>query len=160
MTTNSYLEGTLQVRRALLALQKELLNHLLEGFERENGRAVPPAEWLQMIMLSQRYAWLREMTSLIADVDLLTELREVTAEQASVARTEVERLLFTPDSATEFGKNYKTALMSGGLLLVPHGKLKADVQQLPKQTSDPAENSAARKRWHEQHKLELRQRRS
>lgn len=160
MSKSTHMESTLQVRSALLALQKELLNHLLETFEKENGRAVPPAEWLQMIMMAQRYAWLREMTSLIADVDMLTELQEISQEQAGVVRSEVERLIFNPELVSEFGKNYKQALMSGGPLLLPHGNLRAELQKLPKHSHSAEHGQADRKKWHELHKAQSRQRRS
>jgi hypothetical protein len=94
MKTQENLDATLKVRTALLNLQKELLNYLKDGFEKENARAVAPTEWLQVIMVAQRYAWLRELTSLVIDIDVLTELQELSIENIGIARAEVERLFF------------------------------------------------------------------
>src|SRR5437868_12724372 len=99
MKAHDHLDSTLKLRTALFSLQKELLSHLKDGFEKENGRSVSPGEWLQVIMVAQRYTWLRELTSLMADIDILTELQAYTPEQAALARAEVERLFFAVDSS-------------------------------------------------------------
>ncbi len=161
MTAQEIMELTLKVRGSLLALQKELLNYLKDLFEKESGRSVPPGEWLQVLMVSQRYEWLRELTSLIADIDLLTELQEITQEQASVARHEVERLFFTADSSAEFSKFYRQLMTTGAPFILTQGYLKAATQKLPSTKTLTLEQSLeARKGWHEEHKLQLRKRRS
>lgn len=162
MTAQEIMEATLNVRGSLLALQKELLNYLKDVFEKESGRIVPPGEWLQVLMVSQRYEWLRELTSLIADIDLLTELQEVSADQAAIARSEVERLFFIADSTSEFSKFYRQLMTTGAPFILTQGHLRAAIQKLPaKQRPHSHEQSLeARKTWHEEHKVQFRKRRS
>lgn len=157
-----HLDSTLKARMALLNLQKELLDHLKEGFEKENARSVPPSEWLQVIMLAQRYAWMRELTSLLVDIDLLTELQGVTEEQAGLARLEIERLFFGAESASEFSKHYQQLMKADAPFMMSHGVLREATNKLPSPTKTwPAEDALAeRKNWHEEHRKQSRQRRS
>ncbi|WP_413288479.1 hypothetical protein [Bdellovibrio sp. HCB337] len=161
MAHQEHLDSALKVRTALLNLQKELLNHLKTTFEKENARVVPPMEWLQVIMVAQRFSWLRELTSLVADIDLLTELQEISQERASLARTEVERLFFE-DSASEFSKHYMQLMKAGAPFMVTHGQLKESTNLLPQsqKTWTADEALAERKKWHEEHHLQSRKRRS
>jgi hypothetical protein len=162
MTSQEIMQAALKVRGALLSLQKELLEHLKEGFEKENARQVPPGEWLQVIMVSHRYHWLRELTSLIADIDLLTELQEITPEQAGVARSEVERLFFKSESSSEFSKHYRQFMTTGAPFAMTQGLVKEAVQKLPVSKKHGTHEQAleARKAWHEEHKVQSRKRRS
>lgn len=149
------LEHSLQLRSSLLALQKELLSHLKEGFEKESLREIAPTEWLQVIMASERFAWLKELSSLIIDIDLLTELPQVTAEQVSTARFETERLFFQQDSISEFSKHYRQIILSGAPLLLAHGHLRHTVHALPPFTAPMTQEQALeeRKTWQEEHRL-------
>lgn len=152
--------NSLVVRKALLDLQKEMLNHLKDQFQKESGREVPPTEWLQVLMMSQRYMWMREMTSLIADVDILTELEELTEEQASVARHEVERMLLKTDDSGDFQKQYKLLLMSTPELMLQHGHLKQATNALPASKKTDEEAKEHRKTWHEVHHAQARKKRN
>jgi hypothetical protein len=162
MTAHGHHESTLQLRKALLNLQKELLDHLKEIFEKENDRSVGPGEWLQVILVAQRFAWLRELTSLVADIDLLTELQKITPEQAGVARSEVERLFFHPESHSEFNKHYQTLMKSGAPFVMSHGHVRESVNKLPKPPKEYSveEAAEARKVWHQEHHEQSRKRRS
>lgn len=162
MTAQGHHEPTLKLRTALLNLQKELLGHLKEIFEKESGRNIAPGEWLQVIMASQRYAWLRELTSLVADIDLLTELQEITLEQASTARSEVERMFFHPESNSEFNKHYLHLMKTEAPFMMTHGHLRETVGKLPKPAREISAEEAleARKGWHQEHHQQSRKRRS
>jgi hypothetical protein len=162
MTAQGHHDSTLQLRKALINLQKELLGHLKEIFEKENGRSVGPGEWLQVIMVAQRYAWLRELTSLVADIDLLTELQHISPEQAGVARSEVERLFFHPESTSEFNKHYQQLMKSGAPFVMSHGHVRESTNKLPKPPKAYTAEEAleARKVWHQEHHNQSRKRRS
>lgn len=162
MTAHDHFDSTLKLRTALFNLQKELLSHLKDGFEKESGRNVSPGEWLQVIMMAQRYTWLRELTSLMADIDILTELQTFTSEQASLARFEVERLFFTVGSSSDFNKNYQQLMMSGAPFMVSHGHLRDSTRKLPQLNKHVSTEEAheARKGWHKEHHEQSRKRRS
>jgi len=160
MTQAGHKGQTLQVRLSLLALQKEMIAILKDQFEKENGRAVPPGEWLQVLMMSQRYAWLRDLTSLITDIDILTELEEVSDRQAEVVRSEIERLLFDTTDSSEFSKQYKNQLRAESHLLPLHGTVKSSIAPLPKKSSAIEPALTERKTWNELHKSQSRKKRN
>jgi hypothetical protein len=150
MKTQENLDATLKVRTALLNLQKELLNYLKDGFEKENARAVAPTEWL------------RELTSLVIDIDVLTELQELSIENIGIARAEVERLFFTADSDSEFSKHYMQLMKQGAPFIVAHSYLREAAHQMaaPTKTLALDESVAIRKKWHEEHFEQVKKRRS
>jgi len=162
MTARGHQDSTLKLRKSLLHLQKELLSHLKDIFEKESGRSVGPGEWLQVIMASHRYSWLRELTSLVADIDLLTELQEISTNQAEVARSEVERLFFHPESTSEFNKHYQHLMKTGAPFLISHGHLRETLNELPKPAKEFSAEDALelRKVWHQEHHDQSRKRRS
>ncbi|HWU44282.1 MAG TPA: hypothetical protein VN132_12615 [Bdellovibrio sp.] len=161
MTKSSHHSQALQVRHALWNLQKEVLNSLKEEFDRENGYQAAPTEWFQVLMTSERYAWLRDLTSLMADIDVMTELDYITEQHAATARAEIERLLLehSPPSS-EFTRQYKELLMTGTALLPLHSQLKASVQQLPKVEMTKDQSLAERKAWQEEHRHQSRSKRN
>jgi hypothetical protein len=157
---SEFLESSLVLRSALLALQKELLAYLKETFEKESARPIAPAEWLQVIMASERFAWLKELSSLIIDIDMLSELPDVTAEQLSTARLEVERLFFDQDATSEFSKHYRQLILAGAPLLLTHGELRHTVHALPPVSANisPEKALLERKSWQEEHRLSRKRR--
>lgn len=161
MKEKDHLDSTLKLRSDLFNLQKELLSHLKENFEKECGRNVSPGEWLQVIMVAQRYHWLRELTSLMADIDILTEIQAFTEEHAGLARAEVERLFFKMDSTSDFNKNYQLLMISGAPLMERHGHLRSSTNRLPlfsKQLTRE-EIQEIRKDWHKKHHEQSRKKR-
>ncbi|WP_413580645.1 hypothetical protein [Bdellovibrio sp. HCB288] len=161
MTKNSHHSHAMQVRQALWALQKEVLNSLKEEFDREVGYEATPNEWFQVLMTAERYKWLRELTSLMADIDIMTELEMVSEEHGETARAIIENLLFDESPENEvFGKRYRGLLMSGTALLPLHSQLKAALQNLPKTDKDKEHHHTKRKNWHEEHRTQARKKRN
>lgn len=151
----------LVLRLSLLELQKELLAYLKEQFDRESGRISQPAEWLQVIMISERFHWMRELTSLIIDTDILTELDEVTQQNAAVVASEVERVLLgNNEDRSEFNKQYKILLKGGAPLLENLSRLRAAHQVLPTLPVKDEEALRVRSTWHEEHRQQSRKRRN
>lgn len=153
------IKALLGVRGQLMTLQRELLQTIKDIFEKENGRAVAPGEWLQVLMVSHRYHWLRELTTLITDIDIFTELQPVPEDQIAVVRAEVERLFFNPDSDSEFGKQYRLLMSTDAPFILTQGLLKEANQKLAT-LKTPIDAAAFRKVWHEEHKNQSRLRRS
>ncbi|WII73852.1 hypothetical protein QJS83_08170 [Bdellovibrio sp. 22V] len=157
---NSHQSNALQVRQALWALQKEVLNSLKHEFDREVGYEAAPTEWFQVLMTAERYIWLRDLTSLMADIDIMTELDFITDQHVSTARAEIERMLFEQDESSEFNKQYRAMLMTGSTLLPLHSQLRATLQNLPKVEMPKDQILAERKSWHEEHRHQARKKRN
>lgn len=161
MSDANHRPNTMPVRQALWNLQKELLNALKQEFDQENGYEAAPVEWFQALTTADRYTWLRELTSLMADVDTMTELEIITDKHAAVARYEIERLLFNQDaSKSSFAEGYSNILMAGMTLLPLHSHLRAALQALPKQDMTAEQATQARKHWHEENREHARKKRN
>lgn len=162
MTKSSHHSQTLQVRQALWALQKEILNYLKEDFDREMGYQAAPTEWFHVLMTAEKYMWLRELTSLMADIDILTELEFITEHHAGTARNEIERLLFEQsiEDSNTFNKQYRDLILAGTSLLPMHSQLRAALQHLPRATLSKEQSHAERKTWHEEHRHQSRKKRN
>ncbi|KYG68072.1 hypothetical protein AZI87_02070 [Bdellovibrio bacteriovorus] len=150
----------LQVRHALWDLQKEVLNSLKAEFDQENGYQAAPTEWFQVLMTAERYAWLRELTTLMADIDIMTELEFITEQHLGTARSEIERMLIDLSSDDAFNKQFRELLMSGTALLPLHSQLRASLQNLPKSELSKDQTLAERKNWHEEHRHQAKKRRN
>lgn len=161
MSSDSHKSNALVLRQALWNLQKEVLNTLKEEFDREVGYQATPTEWFQVLTTAERYTWLRELTSLMADIDVMTELDFITEQHAAVARAEIERLLLNEDPPDEtFEKIYRDMLMSGMSLLPLHSHLKAALHPLPKVKMEKAHSLTERKNWAEEHRHQARKKRN
>ena len=120
-----------------------------------------PTEWFGVLMNAERYAWLRELTSLMADIDIMTELDFLTEQHVAVARAEIERLLLEQShEPASFNKNYRDLLMSGVSLLPLHAHLKSAVQTLPNKQIPKDQSIAERKAWSEEHRHQSRKKRN
>ena len=159
MSKSPHAAKALEVRHALWGLQKELLSSLKDQYDAENGYESAPTEWFQVLMNSERYAWLRELTSLMADIDIMTELDFITEAHAGIARAEIERLLLSQNEEN-FNKNYRNFLISGVSLMPLHNQLKAHVQHLPQVPTAREQSLAERKNWHEEHRHQARKKRN
>jgi hypothetical protein len=159
MSKSPHASKALEVRQALWSLQKELLSSLKDQYDSENGYESAPTEWFQVLMTSERYAWMRELTSLMADVDIMTELEFLTENHVGVARAEIERMLLAQNEEI-FNKYYRNHLVSGVSLMPLHNQLKASVQHLPIVQSNREHALAERKNWHEEHRHQARKKRN
>lgn len=161
MSSDSHKSNALVVRQALWNLQKEVLNSLKEEFDREVGYQASPTEWFQVLTTAERYTWLRELTSLMADIDVMTELDFITEQHTGVARSEIERLLLTENPSDEtFEKIYRDMLMSGISLLPLHSQLKASLKPLPNVNVEKTQALTERKNWSEEHRHQARKKRN
>lgn len=96
----------LAVRKALWDFQKELLSTMKQQYDIEMGYESNPTEWFRVLTGSERFNWLRELTSLMADLDILTELEAVEELQTKIVKAEIERLLYNEDVSQSFTKIY------------------------------------------------------
>jgi hypothetical protein len=161
MTKSHHHSNAMQVRQALWALQKEVLTALKEQFDHEVGYESQPNEWFNVLITAERYKWLRELTSLMADIDIMTELELISEQHGETARAEIERLLFEENPpADSFGKQYRGLLLNGATLMPLHSQLKAALQNLPKSDKHPEHHQTHRKAWHEEHRNQARKKRN
>jgi hypothetical protein len=117
-----------QQLRELHSLQLRLHKILMDGaraeYEDRNGK-VSPNELLQLLISDSRFAWLRTISQLLADIDeVLSPRREGTEEQAQVLLRHARSLYFGSGSSSEFRAKYHQAMQENVEVVVLHGQIR------------------------------------
>ncbi|MDQ2921215.1 MAG: hypothetical protein M3R52_06365 [Acidobacteriota bacterium] len=111
------------VRQVLLPLHKTLLDFERHAYEREHGRISNSYEFLQLVMSDPWFAWLRQLSELIVEMDELLAAREAPSESTALALMEQSRILLTPaESGSEFQRKYFTAMQQSPEVVVAHSE--------------------------------------
>jgi len=123
--SNQELSHMDQLRSALLRLHKALLDDERVSYERVYGRIATNGEFLQLVLGHAWFAWLRPLSSMIAqlderEVESTSPSTEITAFMASV------RTLITPaEEGTGFAKHYNDALQRSAEVVLAHAAVRA-----------------------------------
>jgi hypothetical protein len=120
-------EGTEQklrdVRMTLLRLHKTLLEFERQGYERAQGRISNSYEFLQLVMNHPWFAWLRQLSELIVEMDEVLDARNPSSETTAVALIEHSRILLTPnESGDDFQKKYFVAVQQAPEVVLAHAE--------------------------------------
>lgn len=113
-----------QVRDVLLELHRALLALESETRGRDN-RPVSPQQLLQLLLESNELAWLRPMSSLIAEMDVLLDADHVPSAWAyKDLLQQAVRMFRLEDEAAEFTMKYREALQQSLEVAGRHGELR------------------------------------
>ena len=113
----------INVRQVLLRLHKTLLEFERQAYERAHGRISNSYQFLQLVMSDPWFAWLRQLSELIVEMDELLAAREPPGETTALALMEQSRILLTPaESGSEFQKKYSTAMQQSPEVVVAHSE--------------------------------------
>jgi hypothetical protein len=125
-----------ETRVALLELHGALLKSEQRAFERAHGRMRSPHERLQTVLHHPWFAWLRELSGLIARIDeAMTEEHEA-AFLADDLRAEARALLRPQEAAGGFAGRYFDAIQRDVDVVLAHAQAT--------RVLGPAERRAAR----------------
>jgi hypothetical protein len=124
---NELTENTRQqltnVRTVLLRLHKTLLDFEREGYERERGKIGNSYAFLQLVMSDLWFAWLRQLSELIVEMDELLAAKETPGEATAVALIRQASILLTPsESGSEFQKKYFAAMQQSPGVVLAHSE--------------------------------------
>ncbi len=112
-----------RVRTVLLRLHKTLLDFERQGYERERGTIGNSYEFLQLVMSDPWFAWLRQLSELIVEMDELLAAKETPREDTAVALIQQARLLLTPaEAGSEFQKKYFAAMQQSPEVVLAHSE--------------------------------------
>ncbi len=115
-----------RVRTVLLRLHKTLLDFERQGYERQHGAIGNSYEFLQLVMGDPWFAWLRQLSELIVEMDELLAAKEPPKEETAVALVQQARLLLTPaEAGSEFPRKYFTAMQQSPEVVVAHSEFAA-----------------------------------
>lgn len=132
---------TLRTRETLSALGEGLrrLHRVLveasrRDFERKRHAIMSAGELLQLLTSDVHFAWLRELSELIVDLEVLLEVDPAPGDDDCAAvRAEVERLLLPPAEAGSegFGARYWPWVHDDPQVAIAHGEVKQALLALP-----------------------------
>ena len=112
-----------QVRTASLRLHKTLLDFEREGYERAHDKITNSYAFLQLVMSDPWFAWLRQLSELIVEMDELLAAKETPKEATAVALIQQASILLTPSEAgSEFQRKYFTAMQQSPEVVLAHSE--------------------------------------
>ena len=129
------------LRRALMDLHQKLLQYVRADYVREEGRSDPvgPGELLMLATRDDRFAWLRSLSELMADIDHLSEgPQDDAVALRSAVRGAVERLLTPPgegEPATAFAARYWHYVRGAPDVTMAHAAVRQALQSWPAPTA-------------------------
>ena len=112
-----------QVRTALLRLHKTLLDFGRDGYERAHDKIANSYAFLQLVMSDPWFAWLRQLSELIVEMDELLAAKKTPQEATAVALIQQASILLTPsETGSEFQKKYFTAMQQSPEVVLAHSE--------------------------------------
>jgi hypothetical protein len=124
---------TQALRAALLHLHRELLQIQRAEAERFGGR-MTAAETLQAAADDLRFSWLRELSTLVTELDQARSAGDEEGVAASVERARA--LLDPPDAESGFGARYLRVLQEHPEAVLAHRDVTAALAGLPRGGGD------------------------
>lgn len=111
-------------RNLLLKLHKSMLDLEREMYEGIQGK-VSPADFLNLLMEDEDFAWLRKFSMLIVEIDEMFDLKgEATAEMIDANLQKVRELVEMKEDDEYFKAKYQFALQRDANAVAVHSELK------------------------------------
>lgn len=122
---NDVLKARLEeVRVALLALHKTLVDAERASYEQTMGAIQSPTHFLQLLTADPWFAWLQPLSQLIVSLDELEEADTPLTAPTVEAVLKQARLLLTPSEGGEgFARHYFEALQRDADVVIAHADL-------------------------------------
>src|SRR5258706_456060 len=116
-------EQLTRIRTALLRLHKTLLDFERAGYERARGTIDNSYAYLQLVMSDPWFAWLRQLSELIVEMDELLAAKDAPSEATAKALIQQASILLTPsESGPEFQKKYFAAMQQSPEVVLAHSE--------------------------------------
>jgi hypothetical protein len=116
-----------EVRHALLALHKTLVDSERVTYEKTVGAIRSPNQFLQLLASDPWFAWLQPLSQLIVSIDEALDSKEpLTAAAVDAAIKQANSLLAPSESGEGFSHHYFDALQRDPDVVIAH----ADVMKL------------------------------
>jgi hypothetical protein len=112
-----------ELRNALLALHKALIDSERVEFEKSMGKIRTPNHFLQLLTSDPWFAWLQPLSSLIVSIDELLDQKEpLTTGDVEALGNQSSRLLVPAEHAHAFSGHYFEALQRDPRVVLAHAE--------------------------------------
>lgn len=133
---------------ALRELHRTLVDITRREYERAHATELAPGQLLQLLTSDAGFAWLRALSELMVDLDLVRELAPADQDSmAAVARASIEHLLSNAEQpAGEFAQRYWPYVHADPRVAMAHAAVKQALAHWPTLQLDTAQVLAERHR--------------
>lgn len=132
MTTDPLSDPRTQLKSISSALRK--LHKALVDLETERfGNPGSPFEHLQLLTTHPQFAWLRQISEILVEIDERLDDKENPVEAATVEnyrKATESQLALGPENGSEFHHKYLNALQESTQVAMAHGELRHRLSQL------------------------------
>ncbi len=112
-----------EIRFALLDLHKLLLDRERGLYERTHEAIGSPGEYLTLVLENPSFAWLRELSGLIVEMDELIATRTKLGDaEALAAIASVRSMLKVTEHGTDYQTRYYLAIQDSPDIVIAHCK--------------------------------------
>jgi hypothetical protein len=136
----------------LRELHRALIERARHDYQREHARAVEPGELLQLLTTDPYFEWLRGLSELMVDLDMIRDGEpELMQEVATAVRPAVEYFLLPPratEASHTFAERYWPYVQDDPHVAMAHGAVKQAIAKWP-----PANATDAATLLHERHRV-------
>jgi hypothetical protein len=116
-------QRSLDLRNALLALHKTLIDSERVRFEQTMGKIQSPNHFLQLLTRDPWFTWLQPLSSLIVSIDDLLDQKALTMPQVDALVTQSSLLLVPAERDQGFAGHYFEALQRDPAVVLAHAEL-------------------------------------
>ncbi|MGV3663432.1 MAG: hypothetical protein ACO1TE_24890 [Prosthecobacter sp.] len=112
------------LRNQLLSLHKLLMNTERAAYEKEGNVIQSPMQFLQLLMESERFAWLRQLSQLVVMMDeAMEEKPPVTQKRMDALVAEAKHLLVGSEEPGSFAARYAEARERDAAVAAAHAEI-------------------------------------
>ena len=137
---------------ALRELHRTLMECARRDYERDNTAVSNPGEFLQLLTTDPHFDWLRGLSELMVDIDVVRDSKPALVDEMSAGvRAAVEHFISaptTPQAAHAFAQHYWPYVHDDPHVAMAHAGVKRALEALPR-----PENADAATLLHERHRL-------
>ena len=114
------------IRDRLLALHKTLLDRERADYERAHEPIDSPGTFLQLVIGHPQFEWLRQLSSLVVEIDeMLAPRSKAGAAEAAAIVNQIRRVLTRDEEGNKFQIKYRQAVQEAPEVLTAHRELTA-----------------------------------
>jgi hypothetical protein len=136
----------------LRELHRALIERARRDYEQENATVVQPAQFLQLLITDPAFAWLRPLSELMVDIDLVREAEPELRDEVSAAIRPVVEHLLSPRAGSGppggLGERYWKYVEDDPHVAMAHGGIRQAIRSWPRPQGDDAARTL-----HDRHRL-------